>query len=86
VAQHSGSGIDTGLLEPYGTLALEHKRQPDRLVVWHFELMYFWTFEVRHHLVSGSSEPDDLLKKLGWPGLQGWLVLSEDGNGTLNVR
>jgi DNA-binding SARP family transcriptional activator len=51
-----------------------------------FDLMHLWTFEVRHHLVSGSSEPDDLLKKLGWPGLQGWLVLSEDGNGTLNVR
>jgi DNA-binding SARP family transcriptional activator len=52
-----------------------------------FDLMHFWTLEVRQHLVSaGSSGPDGLLERLGWPGLQGWLVLSEDGNGTLNVR
>jgi DNA-binding SARP family transcriptional activator len=52
-----------------------------------FDLMHHWTFEVRHHLVSaGSSELDGLLERFGWPGLQGWLVLSEDEHGTLRLR
>jgi DNA-binding SARP family transcriptional activator len=51
-----------------------------------FDLLHLWTLEVRHHLVSGGSELEGLLENLGWPGLQGWLVLSEDGDGTLSVR
>jgi DNA-binding SARP family transcriptional activator len=51
-----------------------------------FDLMHLWTLEVRHHLVSSGSDLDDLLERLGWPGLQGWLVLSENGDGTLSLR
>jgi DNA-binding SARP family transcriptional activator len=51
------------------------------------DLMHLWTLEVRHHLVSaGNSELDGLIERLGWSGLLGWLVLSEDGDGTLSVR
>ena len=56
-----------------------------------FDLMHLWTLEVCHHLVSGHGESghielEGLLEKLGWPGLQGWLVLTEDDQGTLSVR
>jgi DNA-binding SARP family transcriptional activator len=51
-----------------------------------FDLMHLWTLEVRHHLVSSGGDLDDLLERLGWPGLQGWLVFVEDGDGTLGVR
>ena len=52
-----------------------------------FDLMHRWTLEVRHGLASaGRSELDGLLERFGWLGLQGWLVFSEDGDGTLGVR
>jgi DNA-binding SARP family transcriptional activator len=51
------------------------------------DLMHHWTLEVRHELASvGSSKLDGLLERLGWPGLRGWVILSEHGDGTLNVR
>jgi DNA-binding SARP family transcriptional activator len=51
------------------------------------DLMHLWTLEIRQHLVSaGSNEIDGLLERLGWPGLQGWLILTEDGDGTLTLR
>jgi DNA-binding SARP family transcriptional activator len=51
------------------------------------DLMHHWMLEVRHELVSGgSSELDGLLERLGWPGLQGWVILSDHNDGILNVR
>jgi DDE_Tnp_1-associated len=51
------------------------------------DLMHHWTFEVRHKLISGGSGGlDGLLERLGWPGLQGWVILSDHSDGILNVR
>jgi DNA-binding SARP family transcriptional activator len=51
------------------------------------ELLRLWTLEVRHELASGSSGGlDGLLERFGWPGLQGWVILPERGDGTLSVR
>ena len=51
------------------------------------DLMHRWTLEVRHELATaGSGKLDGLLERLGWPGLHGWVILAEHGDGTLNVR
>jgi DNA-binding SARP family transcriptional activator len=52
------------------------------------ELMFHWTHEVRRGLANEGSTVRliVLLERLGWPGLKGWVVLSEHRDGTLAVR
>jgi DNA-binding SARP family transcriptional activator len=68
-------------------LEVAHALPDSRRLQSPLDLMHHWALEVRHELVSaGSGEPEGLLERLGWQGLQGWLVISENDDGTLRIR